>query len=403
MLVVSTQTDIRNTLTMTKGNIVNSQPVVIGVNSENPGALSHASGIITGELRRYFANATGSSFFPVGTSSNLRDVTINFTQVPGTDEYLTVSYVAGAPTLGGSDGSYSGLPLVTGDNQLIQNYSAEGHWNIDPTGGLYESTEINGAAYEISRSAAKDLTVQPTDVSKVRIIKSAGSENSSLDHATWTGLDLLSSSGSAADFTITASATGFSKFGAGSDDGNALPVELISFNGSCNNGGVDLTWQTASEYNSSYFDIEQSRDGNQWDVIYSIDAAGQSSELIEYKYTDEHAQGQYNYYRLTQVDIDGTSKTYNAINVSCSNDSDHFSIFPNPSSGLFSISLKNPDFIGDAFVQISDFKGSVVYNEKVKIQDGINLFMVNKNLSSGIYKIDIRNQENIYSIRHIIK
>ena len=401
-LVVSTQTDIRNTLTMTKGNIVNSQPIVIGVNSENPGALSHASGIITGELRRYFANATGSSFFPVGTSSNLRDVTINFTQVPGTDEYLTVSYVAGAPTLGGSDGSYSGLPLVTGDNQLIQNYSAEGHWNIDPTGGLYESTEINGAAYEISLHC-KGLTIQPTDVSKVRIIKSAGSENSSLDHATWTGLDLLSSSGSAADFTITASATGFSKFGAGSDDGNALPVELISFNGSCNNGGVDLTWQTASEYNSSYFDIEQSRDGNQWDVIYSIDAAGQSSELIEYKYTDEHAQGQYNYYRLTQVDIDGTSKTYNAINVSCSNDSDHFSIFPNPSSGLFSISLKNPDFIGDAFVQISDFKGSVVYNEKVKIQDGINLFMVNKNLSSGIYKIDIRNQENIYSIRHIIK
>ena len=148
--IISTQTDIRNTLTMTKGNIVNSQPVVLGVNSSNPGTLSHASGIVTGELRRYFANATGSTFFPVGTSSNMRDVTINFTQPPGTDEYLTVSYVAGAPTLGGSDGAYSGLPLVTGDNQLIQNYSADGHWNIDPTGGLYESTEINSAHYEMT-------------------------------------------------------------------------------------------------------------------------------------------------------------------------------------------------------------------------------------------------------------
>ena len=401
--IISTQTDIRNTLTMTKGNIVNSQPVVLGVNSSNPGTLSHASGIVTGKLRRYFANATGSTFFPVGTSSNLRDVTINFTQVPGTDEYLTVSYVAGAPTLGGSDGSYSGLPLVTGDNQLIQNYSADGHWNIDPTGGLYESTEINSAAYEITLRC-KALTVQPTDVSKVRIIKSAGSENSSLDHATWTGLDLLSSSGSAADFTITASATGFSKFGAGSDDGNALPVELISFNGSCNNGGVDLTWQTASEYNSSYFDIEQSRDGNHWDVIYSIDAAGQSSELIEYKYTDEHAQGQYNYYRLTQVDIDGTSKTYNAINVSCSQNHPFvLSTYPNPSSNEFSIYVNSPKEYKNSFLRIYNFMGSIVLRKEIEIAEGINIFYLNEKIKSGLYSVEIEMNKNHISKKHIIR
>ena len=165
-LILSSTTNVGSTLTMTKGNIVNSQPVVIGVNSSSPGTLSHASGIVTGELRRYFANATGSTFFPVGTSTNMRDVTINFTQAPGTDEYLTVSYVAGAPTLSGSDGAYSGLPLTTNDNQLIQNYSADGHWNIDPTGGLYESTEINSAAYEITLHC-KALSVQPADVSKV--------------------------------------------------------------------------------------------------------------------------------------------------------------------------------------------------------------------------------------------
>ncbi|MDG2153842.1 MAG: T9SS type A sorting domain-containing protein, partial [Crocinitomicaceae bacterium] len=403
-VVVSTQTDIRNTLTMTKGNIVNSQPVVIGVNSENPGTLSHASGIITGELRRFFANATGSSFFPVGTSSNLRDVTINFTQAPGTDEYLTVSYVTGAPTLSGSNGPYSGLPLVTGDEQLIQNYSGEGHWNIDPTGGLYESTEINGAAYEISLHC-KGLTIQPTDVSKVRIIKSAGSENGSLDHASWTGLNLLSHSGGVDDFTITAQATGFSKFGAGSDDGNLLPVELISFNGSCNDGLVDLIWQTASEYNSSHFDIENSRDGITWNVIASKAAAGQSTELIEYKFKDVNTHGGDNYYRLKQVDIDGTTKTYDIINVSCEQStSEYFSIFPNPSNGSFTLSLNNSDVIGSAILHIIDSKGSTVYIEELNINKGINLFMIrDETLSPGIYSINIQNQENFYSIRHIIK
>ena len=402
-VVVSTQTDIRNTLTMTKGNIVNSQPVVIGVNSENPGTLSHVSGIITGELRRFFANATGSSFFPVGTSSNLRDVTINFTQAPGTDEYLTVSYVAGVPTLGGSEGSYSGLPLVTGDNQLIQNYSDDGYWNIDPTSGLYESTEINSAAYEITLRC-KALTVQPTDVSKVRIIKSAGSENSSLDHATWTGLDLLSFTGSAADFTITASATGFSKFGAGSDDGNALPVELISFNGSCNNGGVDLTWQTASEYNSSYFDLEKSRDGNNWNVLYSTPAAWHSTELIEYEYSDENLQGENNYYRLKQVDIDGTAKTYEIINVNCeNNNSIYFDIYPNPSYGNIHIVLNDKRIKGEAFIRITDTKGHLIFNKPIDVNDGINMYILSEVLSSGIYYINIVNRSQSTSImKHIV-
>ena len=402
--IISTQTDIRNTLTMTKGNIVNSQPVVIGVNSSSPGTLSHASGIVTGELRRYFANATGSTFFPVGTSSSMRDVTINFTQPPGTDEYLTVSYLSGAPTLGGAEGAYSGLPLVTSDNQLIQNYSADGHWNIDPTGGLYESTEINNANYEMTLHC-KALSIQPTDVSKVRIIKSAGSENSSINHVTWTGLDLLSSSGIPADFTITAAAQGFSKFGAGSDDGNALPVELVSFNGSCNDGVVELNWETASEYNSSHFDVENSRDGITWDVVKTIDAAGNSNELLTYTYGDVSAHGGDNYYRLHQVDIDGTSKTYDVINVSCSQTtSGYFSIFPNPSSGSFQVILNNAEIIGDARMNVVDTKGNMVLSKSLDVKSGINMYVVNEVLAPGIYYVSVQNGDKVTVVlKHSVK
>ena len=393
--IISTQTDIRNTLTMTKGNIVNSQPVVIGVNSSSPGSLSHTSGIVTGELRRYFANATGSTFFPVGTSSNMRDVTINFTQAPGTDECLTVSYVAGAPVLSGANGDYSGLPLITNDDQLIQNYSADGHWNIDPTGGNYESTEINSAAYEITLHC-KALTVQPTDVTKVRIIKSAGSETPILNHVSWTGLDLLSYSGDGSDFTITAAATGFSKFGAGSDDGNALPVELVSFSGACNDGVVELIWETASEYNSSHFDVENSRDGITWDVVKTIEAAGFSNELITYGYKDFHSNSGDNYYRLTQVDIDGTSKTYDVINVSCSQTTvGYFSIFPNPSSGSFQVILNNAEIIGDARMNVVDTKGNIVLSKSLDVKSGINMYVVNEVLAPGIYYVSVQNGDKV--------
>ena len=114
-----------------------------------------------------------------------------------------------------------------------------------------------------------------------------------------------------------------------------------------------MIWETASEYNSSHFDVENSRDGITWDVVKTIEAEGFSTELIVYNYNDINAHGGDNYYRLTQVDIDGTSKTYDVINVSCSQTtSGYFSIFPNPSSGSFQVMLNNSDIVGQAEMNI---------------------------------------------------
>ena len=86
-LILSSTTNVGST-NLTKGNIVNSQPLVLGSSSASPGTLSYSSGTVTGEFRRYFANQIGSTFFPIGTSSNMRDVTVNFTSAPGSNQYL---------------------------------------------------------------------------------------------------------------------------------------------------------------------------------------------------------------------------------------------------------------------------------------------------------------------------
>ena len=63
-----------------------------------------------------------------------------------------------------------------------------------------------------------------------------------------------------------------------------------------------------------------------------------STELIVYNYNDINAHGGDNYYRLTQVDIDGTSKTYDVINVSCSQTtSGYFCYSQIQSSGSFQV------------------------------------------------------------------
>ncbi|MEM8909087.1 MAG: FG-GAP-like repeat-containing protein, partial [Bacteroidota bacterium] len=85
-----------------------------------------------------------------------------------------------------------------------------------------------------------------------------------------------------------------------------LPVSLQQFEAKRqDNRYAMLHWQTASESNSSHFEIERSPDGRNFTFIAQVDARGNSSSLQNYQYQDEpgKTQEQY-YYRLKLVDQD---------------------------------------------------------------------------------------------------
>jgi len=86
-----------------------------------------------------------------------------------------------------------------------------------------------------------------------------------------------------------------------------LPVELIAFDVSLHEEGVLLEWLTGSETNNSHFEIESSYDGVNWFKIGISQGAGNSIETNNYSFIDNGAQKGSLYYRLKQVDFDGTS------------------------------------------------------------------------------------------------
>lgn len=405
-LIVITPITVSGTLTMTQGNIENGQPIVIGTSSSNTGNLIYSNGIVTGELRRYFSNATGSKFFPIGTNSRLRDVTVDFSESPGTNQYLTASYRTGTPQ---DDGTtlYQGLPLITSDNQLIQNYSEDGYWEINPTGDDYSSA-INSTQYTIDLhmnniSNAVGFT-SSNEYQNVRVIKSAGSNTPSLHHKTWTALSHVEATGVNSDFVLTASSKGFSVFNGGNNNGDALPVELLSFNGTCHESNIELSWNTSSEFNSSHFDLEYSRDGEYWSVISSIAAAGFSNELIEYSFIHENVPSEHQYYRLVQVDLDGITETYNAIAISCASTESYFDIYPNPSDGQFQIIFNDPQILGASQITLVDAMGSTKYRRNIDIREGINTFMMSDNLDPGMYYVVISNGKGYKNtLKHIVR
>jgi hypothetical protein len=390
---------VTNVLTMNQGNVftTSANVLTLGTSSAAPGSLSYNSGTIVGPFKRYFANAASAGtagLFPVGTAVYNRYADFSFGSGPGVDQFLTVEYKTGAPLQGGVP-LYNGLPL-TALGSLIQNYSADGYWSVIPTNNNY-AAPITSVNYGVTLFANNLTGMQSPQV--CRIIKSAGSNTAAQHHVAWQACGThtaIPGNANPTAFAITSTATqGFSWFNVGSPNSQALPVELLSFNGNCESGTVSLTWQTATEHNSDYFNIEKSRDGQNWQLLTSMDAAVNSTQLLNYEGTDANAIEVNNYYRLTQVDIDGTTKTYDVINVSCSGAAKgYFSAYPNPSTGSFQVILNDKNLVGSGILSVKDTKGTELLNRTIEVKPGINMFSVTDlNLAPGVYYIQIVNGE----------
>ena len=93
-----------------------------------------------------------------------------------------------------------------------------------------------------------------------------------------------------------------------------LPIELLYFNGYVNDGFNLLEWTSATELNNDYYTVERSNDGFLWEVITTIDGAGNSVVPLRYTYRDySYKSNDYNYYRLSQTDYNGEKETFKII------------------------------------------------------------------------------------------
>ncbi|RAU83391.1 T9SS type A sorting domain-containing protein [Pontibacter arcticus] len=94
-----------------------------------------------------------------------------------------------------------------------------------------------------------------------------------------------------------------------------LPVELISFKGKVQDIGTVLNWATAMEKNNDVFIVERSQDGENFAAHGQVKGSGNSSAKLSYSYTDATATPGIYYYRLQQVDLDGTVSFSKVISV----------------------------------------------------------------------------------------
>jgi hypothetical protein len=86
-----------------------------------------------------------------------------------------------------------------------------------------------------------------------------------------------------------------------------LPVTLTAFDGAAQGSRVRLRWQTASERNADAFVVEAGTDGQTFEPVGRVAAAGTSSQAHQYQFEYQPPQAGVGYYRLRQLDLDGTA------------------------------------------------------------------------------------------------
>ena len=185
-----------------------------------------------------------------------------------------------------------------------------------------------------------------------------------------------------------------------------LPVELTYFSANIDkNEHVQLDWQTASEINSDYFEIERSYENtaNKFEIIGRVAAAGETYSRTDYAFLDENpAANQTIYYRLKQVDFDGKT-SYSTIQ-SVKMEEATLSLFPNPMRAGETLSF---DYQGEENsilqVQISNLAGQIVYEDLLEFQTGKNTFaQLFPQLTNGIFTVAVFDNHKMVAMEKLV-
>jgi hypothetical protein len=178
------------------------------------------------------------------------------------------------------------------------------------------------------------------------------------------------------------------------------PVKFLSFETHKNGSVADLAWITASELGNKGFEVEQSTDAKTWKTIGYVDSRaenGDSDSDLTYTFTDHNPVHGYNYYRLKQIDLDGTFD-YSLMRVVIFGEENagKVIVFPNPTSLYVTIT----ELKGNENINIYDVSGRKI---KSAISTSSTTDISLEGLKEGIYHIQINGQNGEVSSHKIVK
>jgi len=274
----------------------------------------------------------------------------------------------------GDGGIYSPAVLhpanFTGDRTFSVEYFRMGHSNQMTDGTFavispveyWDITDVDGTgADQIRLYYSPESLIPEPDSALIAHL------NASLSVWEAAGVESTPGSDMTGDFIATTDVTDFSPFTFGLVN-DPLPIELISFTGRLDDKDAILNWVTASETNNAQFELEHSADGRDFDVIHVETGSGTTTTNAKYNYVHRNISNGLHYYRLKQIDLDGTFE-YSPI-VVLKLDSDEnasfLHVYPNPSNGsVIQFTVNHGNTNSDIELSLYDMRGILVSHQKI--------------------------------------
>ncbi|WP_262922856.1 T9SS type A sorting domain-containing protein [Hymenobacter aerilatus] len=264
------------------------------------------------------------------------------------------------PTADSSTPTFSNITMPAGSTLTIS-YVAE-----------VASSAVNNTPYQ---SGVKVIYPDPTRTSDANWA-SPGIMYTAMPTTAVPGNNYVSTSSMAEDIIIT----------------QPLPVELKQFSVAVIRQDAQLTWSTASEKKNDRFEVERSLDGQVFERIGTVKGAGYSAQTQTYHYLDANAArlsvGHPLYYRLRQVDMDGTDaySPVRAIQFDAAQEAT-VSVYPNPTQTQATLELTSLP-AGSYQVRILDLTGRVLREQTLAGQQLHQLSVAE--LPMGTYLVQVR-------------
>ena len=171
-----------------------------------------------------------------------------------------------------------------------------------------------------------------------------------------------------------------------------LPVSFLFFTASKKNErAVFITWRTSQEINSSYYEVQRSKDAIVYTNIGRVDAAGTAGVARDYNFTDQEPMKGMNYYRLKQVDLDGNFVYTPVRLVRFEEKSNEFvKYYPNPTAGVLNIQVTVQMKAEAKIINVFNAAGEVVSQTKTGPSNSGIIQVDLSRYTNGIYFIQIK-------------
>lgn len=384
-LTLSAATTVTNNLVFTSGKLdLNTSSLTLGASAANTGTLTYTDGfILNGTFSRWFGTSAVTvgnvaGLFPMGTSNNhYRPFWVGSSANLTTGGVIRVTHTAVYPA------TY--VPAVFLD--LSWGFSVGGVSNSTWAVATASSIAFNGSSANIRFGGQGFGTNTLTDLGASLVGSAIGT------HAAATNVATTYESNRTA--LTTAQLGNTWRISTKNITLSPLPIELLSFRATPKSNHVALDWSTATEKNCKYYSLERSTDGTNFEAFAQVDGSGTSAVKHNYSAIDPAPFLETNYYRLKQVDFDGSENYHPITSVFYEGPDPLLEVQPNPTDGKLTLHLYNIEPEEIMGLQLLDNLGKVLFHYDAFMQT-LDLTA----LQQGVYflRLETKNKAHIHKI-----